>query len=150
MKRQRIAVVLSAVMVLLVLPTIGYGQAPTNEELLQTIKKLEARLAELEAKSVRARPLLRQELLSRDLTAIQQEVEALKKKDSESAPILNFFKSTQLSGYVDGYYAVNLNDPADQSIGARGVTTNHNSFQFNAAKLSFNRALKGLAVLDIA
>ena len=143
MKRHGIAVVLSAVMVLLVLPTIGYGQAPTNEELLQTIKKLEARLAELEAKSGRSPAPAAAGAPEPQLSAIQQEVETLKKKDSESAPILNFFKSTQLSGYVDGYYAVNLNDPADQSIGARGVTTNHNSFQFNAAKLSFNRALTG-------
>jgi hypothetical protein len=40
---------LIAIVALWVLPTIGYGQAPTNEELLQTIKKLEARIAELEA-----------------------------------------------------------------------------------------------------
>ncbi len=51
MKYQRIAVVLSVVMVLLVLPTMGYGQAPSNEELIETIRRLEARIAELEAKS---------------------------------------------------------------------------------------------------
>jgi hypothetical protein len=50
MKFQEIAVVLIAIVALWVLPTIGYGQAPTKE-LLQTIKKLEARIAELEAKS---------------------------------------------------------------------------------------------------
>ena len=64
MKRHGIGVVLSAVMVLLVLSTIGYGQAPTSEELLQTIKKLEARIAELEAKSrPESGPHLRRELL---------------------------------------------------------------------------------------
>jgi len=101
MKGQRIAVVLSAVIALLLLPTIGYGQGPTNEELLQTIKKLEARIAELEAKSSRSATSPGAGAPEPQLNAIQQEVEALKKKDSESVPILNFFKSTQLSGQAE-------------------------------------------------
>src|SRR5262245_15410903 len=129
--------------------TTAFGQSASNDELLATIKKLEARIAELEAKAgrsaeppVSAKPSP-QPATEPSVTELKKDVEELKKKYTESAPILDFFKKTQVTGYVDAYYAYNLNEPEDQSVGLRGVNVNSNSFQFSVAKLSFNRPTTG-------
>jgi hypothetical protein len=62
------------------------------------------------------------------------------KKNSESSPVLDFFKSTQVSGLLDVYYGYNFNRPADQSVQLRGLETKSNSFQLSLVKLTFNRA----------
>jgi hypothetical protein len=136
----------------LVLPGPLFGQAPTNEELLITIKKLEARIAELEAKAgkipeptaVASAPSSAAEPTTVEL---KKELDEIKKKETESAPILDFFKQTQVTGYVDGYFGYDTNRPQNQIVGLRGVTTNHDSFQLNAAKLSFNKPTSGLKTL---
>jgi len=132
----------------LVCPATAFGQSPSSEELLAIIKKLEARIAELEAKTGKpvgsvAETKSATQASEATVTELKKDIEDLKKKDTENAPIVDFFKKTQVTGYVDGYYGYNLNEPEDQSVGLRGVNTNHNSFQFNAAKLSFNRPLAG-------
>jgi hypothetical protein len=128
-------------------PHGALAQTVSNEQLLETIKKLEARIAELEAKAgkpaAEATPAAPVAPAAPEVAEMKKELDEMKKQQEEAAPVLNFFKSTQVSGYVDSYYAYNLNEPADQSVGFRGVNTNHNSFQFNAAKLSFNRPTNG-------
>lgn len=129
----------------LLVPQGALAQSVSNEQLLETIKKLEARIAELEAKTGKSddpAPAGRT-ASAPTLAEVKKEVDEMKKQQEEAAPVLNFFKSTQVSGYVDSYYGYNLNRPADQTVGFRGVNTNHNSFQFNAAKISFNKAPNG-------
>src|SRR5262245_2251453 len=130
----------------LLLPQGLLAQTVTTDQLMETIKKLEARIAELEAKSGTSTPSASASAPAAaepTVAELKKEVAEVKKTQEESAPTLNFFKSTQLTGYVDTYYGYNLNHPADQSIGFRGTNFNHNSFQFNAAKVSFNRPTNG-------
>lgn len=128
----------------LIAPQGLLAQAVTTEQLLETIKKLEARIAELEAKSGKTgTPGSPGSAAEPSVAEVKKELDEVKKTQEEAAPVMSFFKSTQVTGYVDSYYGYNLNRPADQSIGFRGTTFNHNSFQFNAAKLSFNRPTSG-------
>jgi hypothetical protein len=60
-------------------------------------------------------------------------------KSTSVTPVLDFFKTTQLSGFVDVYYGYNFNQPSDQSVGLRGLDTKSNSFQLNLLKLTFNK-----------
>src|SRR5262249_5349966 len=87
-------------------PSAAFGQSASNAELLSIIKKLEARIAELEAKTgttvepvTAAKPAT--EASEATVSELKKDVEELKKKDTESAPILDFFKKTQVTGYVD-------------------------------------------------
>ena len=128
----------------LLVPQGLLAQTVSTDQLMETIKKLEARIAELESKSgapaaTNTPPAAAQP----SVAELKKEVDEVKKQQEEAAPTLSFFKSTQVSGYVDSYYGYNINKPADQSIGFRGTNFNHNSFQFNAAKLSFNRPTSG-------
>ena len=126
----------------LLVPQGLLAQTVSTDQLMETIKKLEARIAELEAKSgtpAASKP----EAVPATVAELKKDVDEVKKSQEEAAPTLSFFKTTQLSGYVDTYYGYNVNRPADQSVGFRGTNFNHNSFQFNAAKLSFNRPTNG-------
>jgi hypothetical protein len=135
---------------LLLVPQGILAQTATNEQLLEVIKKLEARVAELEGKVGKqdipetTTAAAKTEPAPADIQELKKEVDALKKKDEEAAPVLNFFKSTQVTGYVDAYYAYNINRPPDQVVASRGLKTDDNSFSFNAAKLSFYRPTSGL------
>ncbi|MEW5974832.1 MAG: porin [Acidobacteriota bacterium] len=131
----------------LAVPSGLFAEQPTTEQLLETIKKLEERVAELESKSGKTADSPAESTSKSEAPAvtaeIKKEVGEIKKESEENAPILNFFKSTQVSGFVDGYYGFSTNRPSDQAVQLRGLTTNHNSFQFNLAKLAFNRATNG-------
>ena len=133
----------------LLVPQGLLAQTVSTDQLMETIKKLEARIAELESRAgAPAAPgtpaaTVVVATAQTSVAELKKEVDEVKKQQEEAAPTLSFFKSTQVSGYVDTYYGYNLNHPADQSISLRGTTYNHNSFQFNAAKLSFNRPTNG-------
>ncbi|MCI0623851.1 MAG: outer membrane beta-barrel protein [Acidobacteria bacterium] len=126
----------------LLVPQGLLAQTVSTEQLMETIKKLEARIAELESKSGTPAPGA-SAAAQPSVAELKKEVDEVKKQQEEAAPTLSFFKTTQLTGYVDSYYGYNVNRPADQSIGFRGTNFNHNSFQFSAAKLSFNRPTSG-------
>src|SRR5439155_21059952 len=58
-----------------------------------------------------------------------------------SAKFAVFFRRTELSGFVDGYYGYNFNTPGTRKAGAeRTFDVNHNSFSLNLAELSFAKA----------
>jgi hypothetical protein len=152
-KRISTAILISA----LLSPITLFGQSASSEELLAIIKKMEARITELEAKAGKA-PEATAATTPAGVPAaaaaeapttveLKKEIEEIKKQDSDSAPILNFFKQTQVTGYVDAYFGYDLNQPQSQIVGLRGVTTNHDSFQLNAAKLSFYKPTTGLNTL---
>src|SRR6059036_3903079 len=53
---------------------------------------------------------------------------------------LDFFRRTELSGFVDGYYGYNFNTPATRKAGPeRTFDVNHNSFSLNLAELSLEK-----------
>jgi hypothetical protein len=132
----------------LLLPQGLLAQTVSTDQLMETIKRLEARVAELEAKAG-APPAAVADAPAAGASSqpsvaeMKKDIDEIKKQQAEAAPTLNFFKTTQVSGYVDAYYGYNANRPADQSVSFRGTNFNHNSFQFSAAKLSFNRPTNG-------
>ena len=68
----------------------------------------------------------------------EEEVADLKKEAEASAPIIDFFKKTTVSGYVDAYVGYSSNTPANGIVELRGLDTRHNSLQFDLAKISFD------------
>jgi hypothetical protein len=57
-----------------------------------------------------------------------------------SDKFLDFFRRTELSGFVDGYYGYNFNTPATRKAGPeRAFDVQHNSFSLNLAELSLEK-----------
>src|SRR5438094_7523028 len=53
---------------------------------------------------------------------------------------LDFFRRTELSGFVDGYYGYNFNTPVTRKAGPeRTFDVNHNSFSLNLPELSLEK-----------
>src|SRR5438034_1460398 len=53
---------------------------------------------------------------------------------------LDFFRRTELSGFVDGYYGYNFNTPITRKAGPeRTFDVNHNSLSLNLAELSLEK-----------
>ena len=113
---------------------VTLAQDSSQEELLERINKLEERIAELEGKS---KETSRETEPSGDITP--GEAAAPEEESSDTAPILDFFKATKVSGYVDAYYGYSSNDPDSGIVDFRGLDTRHNSFQFDLAKIVFDR-----------
>ena len=90
---------------LLVLPQGLRAQTVSTEELIETIKKLEARVAELEKANKPSQPgpaaAAPPESSEAAVAEVKKEVEEVKKQQADAAPVLSFFKSTQITGYVD-------------------------------------------------
>jgi len=59
---------------------------------------------------------------------------------SSDSKVLDFFRNTELSGFVDGYYGYNFNTPATRKAGPeRTFDVQHNSFSLNLAELSLEK-----------
>src|SRR5437016_10371385 len=53
---------------------------------------------------------------------------------------LDFFRRTEFSGFVDGYYGYNFNTPITRKAGPeRTFDVNHNSLNLNLAELSLEK-----------
>jgi hypothetical protein len=87
MKRDLLTKISGMFVTILLLSVSGYGQAASTEEMMQVIKRLEARIAELEEKVSRISGAPAAQTPRPAPTDLQQEVEALKKTASENAPI---------------------------------------------------------------
>ena len=59
---------------------------------------------------------------------------------SSDSPVLKFFASTELSGFVDTYYSYNFNRPADGSNMLYNFNVYHNAFSFNLAEIALTKA----------
>lgn len=58
---------------------------------------------------------------------------------SKSNGLLDFFKKTEVSGFIDTYYAYNFNQPRSRINTLRFFDTRHNQFAFNVAGITFER-----------
>ena len=128
-KRMRLAL-----FALLTLP-LHAQETPLERDLLRRIDGLEKRLAELEAR------------LSLPATVVAPVLPgqpsppppAVVAKESEPG-VNGFFRDTTLNATVDGYYAYNLNRPADRANQLRVFDQSHNSFSLNQATIVLERA----------
>lgn len=122
---------------------------PNMKELLQTIKRLEERVKELESK------VDKPPLNVADIAANAGSVKAVKSAESASAapaqgkdskadddkknaPFLAFFRNTEVSGFVDVYYGYNFNKPGGDAQ-LRNFDTKHNSFSLNLAEIALEK-----------
>ena len=123
----------------LLLPATALAEGPTNEELLETVKKLEARIAELEAKSGKT--------ADGAATSASQPAEKAEKAESPTASETSasngngngnghgIFKGMIWEAMADGYYGYNFNKPFNRTNQLRNFDTNHNQFSLNLAEI---------------
>lgn len=120
------------------------------EDMQLTIKLLEARVKELEAKlnketatdtpgSTKKNP---PSLAGQDSSANAASTDPKnKEQEASNQALLSFFGKTELSGFVDAYYTYNFNNPkGDTNIlnfdnPLRNFDTKHNQFSLNMVKL---------------
>ena len=106
------------------------------EEMFATIKRLEDRVKELEAKVAQASPDSAESLKA--VKAVQQDLvkiqEQKAEEDKKNAGFLSFFRDTELSGFVDAYFGYNFNHPGvDNQL--RNFDTKSSQFSLNLAKV---------------
>jgi hypothetical protein len=120
----------------LVLPGPLLGQGTTNEDLLETVKRLEARVAELES-----------QIGKKDSTATASTAQPVENAP-QPAPVPSgtdgngngngngngFLKGLGWEAMVDGYYGYNFNRPANRVNQLRNFDINDNQFSLNLAK----------------
>jgi hypothetical protein len=64
---------------------------------------------------------------------------AAEQKESKESGLLNFLKTTDVSGFIDTYYSFNFNRPAGRESQARSFDGKHNQFALGVAEISFQR-----------
>lgn len=114
------------------------------DELADTIRRLEARVKELEAalNQTNGNGIGSAAGGATPIRDVQQELAALKAEKAEeekkNSGFVNFFRSTTISGFVDTYYSYNFNRPTgDYQL--RNFDTKHNQFGFNLAELALEK-----------
>jgi len=130
------------------------------EEMSATVKQLQDRISELEAKLARlesaaAQPAKAQVLAASipgatvstpaatAATAVAQASDEKKddkkqEEEKENAGILSFFRGTEISGLVDGYFGYNFNHPSGDAQ-LRNFDTKHDQFALNLLKLTLEK-----------
>jgi hypothetical protein len=109
------------------------------EEMLSLIKRLEERIKELEAKLGNGAGSAESGTV---IHKVQEEVAKLQEAKAEAekanSGFLSFFRTTEVSGFVDAYYGYNFNrPPGDTQL--RNFDTKYNQFGFNLAELALER-----------
>lgn len=110
----------------------------TMEDMLLTVRRLEERVKELEAKLIRtsdAPPV------ATAVKAVREDVkpEAVRRQEEkQNDGIMSFFRSTELSGFVDAYFGYNFNHPGvDTQL--RNFDTKSSQFSLNMAKVALEK-----------
>jgi hypothetical protein len=116
------------------------SEATNLDEVLATIKRLEDRVKELEA--ALAKKDTETSESAKLVKAVQDDVTKLREEKAGEAKtdggFLSFFRSTELSGFVDAYYGYNFNRPIGDAQ-LRNFDTKHNQFGFNLAEIALEK-----------
>ena len=128
----------------------GGKSEPTIDEMLETIKRLEERVRELErvtatqpsAKMAATAPTIADPSTAAATAAVKV-VDSKKEEDKEEEEkqnngILSFFRATEITGFVDAYYGYNFNRPVNDTQ-LRNFDTKHNQFSFNVAEIALEK-----------
>lgn len=142
------------------------AETVTTEEMMLVIRRLEDRVKELETKlakteaasagmpapasatnapsvqavaesSAKAQDMKAMDMKSKPDDAKTDAAKAQEEK--ENAGILSFFRKTEITGFVDGYYGYNFNRPPGDSTPLRNFDIKHNQFALNLAELAFEK-----------
>lgn len=112
------------------------NETVSMETMLLTIKKLEERVKELEAKLGKAGDDTTE--TEKALKAVQQDITTIQEEHKKNKGFLSFFQGTEISGFVDAYYGYNFNRPGvDTQL--RNFDTVHNQFSFNLAEIALEK-----------
>lgn len=125
----------------------GSELTKTVEALEERIRQLEERLAKLTTEPARkaaADAPMTEAVKATETTAIRTEIAALqddakKEEAKKNDGILKFFRDTEVSGIVDGYYSYN-NNKVDMFTQGRAFDVRHNAFSLQLAKVTLQKA----------
>jgi hypothetical protein len=114
--------------------------AISMEEMLATIRRLEERVKQLETNLNKAGAEGSESAGA--VKAVQQNLASLReeksKEEKENAGFVSFFRSTEISGFVDAYYGYNFNRPSrDNQL--RNFDTKHNQFGLNLIEIALDK-----------
>jgi hypothetical protein len=111
------------------------------EVLLATIKRLEERVRELEGKVSRSSPDATASAVVSDGDAGVKPPTAAEEAEKQNESIMSFFRSTEISGFVDAYFGYNFNHPGvDNQL--RNFDTKSSQFSLNLAKVVLEKKPK--------
>lgn len=113
----------------------------TMEEMMSTVRRLEDRVKELEAKLAKTETASesRTESVKTVAETVTKMQEAKQKEDKENGGFLSFFRSTEIFGFVDAYYGYNFNRPPGDTAQLRNFDTKHNQFALNLIELALEK-----------
>jgi hypothetical protein len=118
----------------------GKSDSINLEEMLATIKRLETRVKELEANLATTNG--ESSVSEKTIQAVQQDLTKLREEkreeDKKNSGFVSFFRSTEISGFVDAYYGYNFNRPSGDAQ-LRNFDTKHNQFGFNLAEIALEK-----------
>ncbi len=116
------------------------GDNTSLEEMLALLKRLEERVKELEATLSKTNG--KNSESEEAIQAVQQEISSLKEEkaeeDKKNSGFFSFFRSTEISGFVDTYYGYNFNRPSGDTQ-LRNFDTKHNQFGFNLMEIALEK-----------
>ncbi len=122
---------------LLILPGRSFSQSTSNEELLAIIKKLETRIAELEAKAEKAAeaPAAPPSQPAEKTENAELPQTAATPSSASNGNVNGLLKGISWETMVDGYYGYNFNRPATRTNPLRNFDINDNQFSLNLAEI---------------
>jgi len=109
-----------------------------RQELLKRIQQLEERLQKLEAEKAAKAPETKSEPEAKAGAKSEPKPEQ-KPQESTSSGFIDFFKSTEVSGFVDVYYGYNFNKPSGRVNQLRNFDTNSNQFSLNLMEIALEK-----------
>ena len=121
----------------------------TMEDMLLTVRRLEERVKELEAKLMKTGDAAPAAPIAAAVKTVGEDVKpsvkpeaARKQEEKQNEGIMSFFRSTELSGFVDAYYGYNFNHPGvDNQL--RNFDTKSSQFSLNMAKFVLEKKPDG-------
>jgi len=110
------------------------SKAVSMEEMTALINRLEDRVKELEAKLTKTNDVAPITTAAKTVREDVKPEATRKQEERQNEGIMSFFRSTELSGFVDAYYGYNFNHPGvDNQL--RNFDTKSSQFSLNMAKV---------------
>lgn len=131
----------------LLLPSLSFAAAPTNEELLQKIDALQSEIDSLKQQiqsvddgAKAAKKAAEEGLKHLDIATAEKAAEL---EQSPMAKARSFFEKAEIHGFASAAYLFNFNTPNDSNNPIRVFDFKHNSFNLDGAEIVFKKDVSG-------